>query len=163
MGKIARGNIGIGYLYEWGDGWLSSTLANAWDEFWSSKVGQTKGNVLVACSSSRAFGNQYYLVGLGLSVYLHPMQTSFIFETSNSAETCNLDMEIDWVAEILDELKTFYQEKYDHYINWAISWNVLKCDYSKGLNNYSYVMDFDGKEFTKRSKLIDEQGNVVNW
>lgn len=149
MGKIATGNIGIGGLYEWDSGWTRDK-ADLWNDFWLSESYNHNNRIGVAYTESDSFGKQFYLVGNGVSVYLHPMQTSFTFESSNSAETNNFTLDIDGVKGYLDKLKSF-MENNGVKTTWAIEWSVLKAKYA-GINNKSYVPDFDGKVFRYESE-----------
>lgn len=143
MGKLAIGVIGINGLYEWGSGWDSKT-SSLWDDFWLGE--ELDKNEWVVVTHSESFhGKQFYLVGCGVSVYLHPMSTNFTFETSNSAESEKLETDIKAIAKYLDAMKKYFSKK-GYEVSWSISWSVLKAEY-EGFHNVKYVPDFDNERF----------------
>lgn len=149
MGKLAEGNIRIYGLYEWGNGWLPG-MKELWNEFWLKKTEKHSEYVCVAYTESRSFGKQFYLVGIGMSIYLHPMSTSLFVQSMNSAEQNNLKDDMEHIAEYLTELQDFYGAK-GVKISWDIAWRVKKADYN-GIDFSSYVPDLNNEKFLIESK-----------
>lgn len=123
MGKICNIQIRIDGIYGWGEGYYSSELAHAWDNFWKEHdgkvfTGKWHSNI------SKEYYSAPYLWGLYGSLHCHPMEITGILHTSNSAETETFQYQRKELLEITKLLATYVKEQTGVEVTYQLLYNV---------------------------------------
>lgn len=124
MGKICEIQVRIEGIYGWGDGYLSSELAHAWDNFWRENEGKLLSRWHVGLEKDHSWGDTPYLWGLYGSLHCHPMELTGVLHTSNCAESEEFQYQRKELLEIAGKLAEYVKEKTGKEITYQLLYNV---------------------------------------
>lgn len=91
-------------LYEWGPGWLSSGIKDAWYDFFRS-VDRIIRPSFWTYLEKNVFTQTQYLVGTGGSIFLHPMDVCYVGHSCMVSKRLNERGVFEETAPEIDELK----------------------------------------------------------